>query len=63
MPKPAVLLILLLGLLLPTVGASLLLVVLGEWLFLHLTRPKPDPSSAETTVEFFPVSIPQEVSL
>lgn len=61
-PKAAVILILLLGAVLPTVGASLVLVVLGEWLFLRLSRPKTDPFPAEAAVGLSPVSVPQEVS-
>jgi uncharacterized iron-regulated membrane protein len=46
-PKPAVLLILLLAVLIPTVGVSLAAVLLGEWLVERLVRsggpPTPDP--------------------
>ncbi len=50
-PKLAVVLILLLAVLLPTVGLSLVVVLAGEWVYGRLTRRTADPATTDTPLE------------
>ena len=61
-PRPAVVLILLLAIALPTVGLSLIVVLAGEWLSGRLRRRSPDPTSTEPAVEVPVLCAPHEVS-
>jgi uncharacterized iron-regulated membrane protein len=61
-PRPAVIVILLLAITLPTVGLSLIVVLAGEWLYGRLRHPSLNQSSTETKVEVSVLSSSNEVS-
>ena len=58
-PKPVVVVILLLAVALPTVGLSLIVVLAGEWLYGRLRHRSPVPDSTETAIEVPRVLIPE----